>query len=111
MVNENGRVTAQDRGDTHVVVSYDNAVVPVPVLRPVSELVAGRYPAVPTPTKIDELVVAKLKPLGIMPSALCTDAEFVRRVRLDITGTLPPPTEVTSFLADKTSGQAVPQSR
>ena len=55
------------------------------------EASAPRYPDVPTPTKIDELVVAKLRKLGIVPSELCSDAEFLRRVSLDMTGTLPTP--------------------
>ncbi len=99
-IDETGLVTAADSGDTHVVVSYDNGVVPVPVLRPFSEKIAQSYPRVPTPTKIDELVVAKLAKLGIVPSELCSDAEFLRRVRLDMTGTLPTPQEVREFLSD-----------
>ncbi len=55
----------------------------------------------PTPTKVDELVVGKLRKLGIVPSEICTDAEFLRRVSLDLTATLPRPDEVREFLADK----------
>ena len=44
----------------------------------------------PTPQgKIDELVFASLKQLGIQPASLCSDAVFVRRVYLDVIGTLP----------------------
>ncbi len=100
-LDENGLVTANEPGDTHLVVFYDNAVVPVPVIRPVSDLVGNKYPKVDTPTKVDEEVVAKLRKLGVMPSELCGDAEFLRRVRLDMTGSLPAPEEVKAFLADK----------
>ncbi len=100
-IDENGQVTAKEPGDTHVVVFYDNGVVPVPVIRPVTDRYGKNYPQVPTPTKVDELVVEKLRKLGIVPSDLCSDAEFLRRVRLDMTGTLPTPEEVESFLADK----------
>ncbi len=99
-IDEAGLVTAVEPGDTHVVVFYDNGVVPIPVVQPVSEAVGPKYPKVPTPTKIDELVVQKLEKLGIVPSELCTDSEFLRRVSLDLTGTLPAPAEIEAFLAD-----------
>lgn len=99
-ITADGLVTATDPGDTHVVVSYDSAVIAVPVIRPVSQLTGDRYPAVPTPTKIDELVVQKLKKLGVVPSDLCTDSEFLRRVSLDLTGTLPTAEQAEKFLAD-----------
>lgn len=67
---------------------------------PVSATTSANYPKVETPTKIDELVVAKLKKLGVVPAELCTDTEFLRRVSLDITGTLPSPAEISKFLAD-----------
>jgi hypothetical protein len=54
-----------------------------------------------TPTNfIDELVFAKLKQLGIPPSDLCSDSEFLRRAALDITGTLPSAAEAEKFLAN-----------
>ena len=49
---------------------------------------------------IDGHVFAKLKQLGIPPSELCGDGEFLRRVSLDITGTLPTVAEAEKFLAD-----------
>ena len=39
---------------------------------------------------VDELVGEKLKKLRILPSGICTDEEFLRRVTVDITGQLPP---------------------
>ena len=56
----------------------------------------------PTPqSKIDALVFRKLKQLGIPPAPLCSDAVFVRRVYLDVIGTIPTADEAREFLADK----------
>lgn len=97
---ELGLITATDPGDTHVVVYYDSAVVPVPVIRPVSPKYGDNYPQVTTTTKIDELVVQKLRKLGVVPAETATDADFLRRVSLDLTGTLPTAADVEKFLAD-----------
>ena len=106
VVDDAGRVTAGGTGDTHVVAFYDRGVVAVPVLLPISDRTGDAYPEVATPTEVDRLVVAKLRKLGIVPSETCTDAEFLRRVSIDVTGTLPTPREVETFLAD-----AAPEKR
>jgi hypothetical protein len=50
---------------------------------------------------IDVCVLDGLKARGIEPSYLCSDEVFLRRVFLDVLGTLPDPEEVLAFLADK----------
>lgn len=99
-VTEGGLVTAVEPGDTHVVVFYDNGITPVPVLQPVSEFTGDRYPAVETPTKVDELVVEKLRKIGVIPSEQADDTMFLRRVSLDMTGTLPTSHDIRTFVAD-----------
>ncbi len=52
-------------------------------------------------SKIDELVFTRLKKLGVQPAPLCSDEVFVRRVFLDVIGTLPTATEARQFLSDR----------
>ena len=100
-IDTNGHVTGKEAGDTHLVVFYDKAVVPVPIMRPVSDQAGENYPVVKTNTEVDALVVHKLRKLGVVPSETCSDAEFLRRLKLDLTGTLPTSTEVKTFVADQ----------
>ncbi|MEZ6140537.1 MAG: DUF1553 domain-containing protein [Zavarzinella sp.] len=50
---------------------------------------------------IDDLVYEKLQRVKILPSEVCTDAEFIRRVYLDLTGLPPTADVVRKFLADQ----------
>lgn len=50
--------------------------------------------------RIDELVLGRLKQLGIAPARVCSDGVFMRRVYLDVIGTLPTADEAAQFLKD-----------
>ncbi len=50
--------------------------------------------------RIDELVASKWQRMKIAPSELCSDADFLRRVSLDLTGLPPSAEDVRTFLAD-----------
>ena len=101
IVSDTGLVSAKGRGDTHIVAFYDNGVHPVPVIFPMSDKPVAKN-AKPR-TMVDELILAKLNKAGIEPSVICTDGEFLRRVSLDMTGTLPTAAQVRAFLADKSA--------
>ena len=44
-------------------------------------------------TVVDKHTQAKWKEMGIVPSELASDEQFLRRIKLDLTGTLPTPDE------------------
>src|SRR5262249_6969262 len=54
----------------------------------------------PTTNIIDVKAAAKWRELGLAPSPLCSDAEFLRRAMLDSIGTTPAPDAVEEFIAD-----------
>jgi hypothetical protein len=58
-------------------------------------------PATTTGT-IDKYIFQALKAANVAAAPATTDYEFIRRVTLDLTGRIPTPSQVTSFVADTT---------
>ena len=86
-VDQHGIVTAGARGEAFVMARFETKTEGRQVLVLPEDLqyeapeIAGNY--------IDQLVGKKINKLRILPSGLCTDEEFLRRVTIDITGLLP----------------------
>jgi len=77
--------------------SYAGAVATFQALIPRGKPIA-HYPDLPEQNFIDHYVHAKLKKLNILPSGRSKDAEFLRRIYLDLIGTLPTASETEIFL-------------
>jgi len=58
-----------------------------------------------SPNILDGPVRAALQARGIQPANPCSDEVFIRRVYLDVIGTLPEPEDVYKFLQDRSSGK------
>ncbi len=94
-----GLMTALRRGEAPVLARFEGnyASTTLTVMGDRSGFVWAEPPAY---SKIDRLVAAKWKRMRILPSGLCTDAGFIRRVYLDLTGLPPTAEDVRKFLAD-----------
>jgi hypothetical protein len=104
-VDEHATVQGLRKGEATLLVRYEGqfARVPITVLDPKTGF---RWTQHPQHNFIDELIDAKLKRIKIQPSALASDAEFLRRVYLDLTGQIPKAETVSAFLADRTESRA-----
>jgi hypothetical protein len=98
-VSIDGNVTKTGFGDTHVVAFYDQAIASAPVLSARPSTATAETSLANAPPSVDGAINAKLTMLGIEASAPCSDADFLRRVSLDLTGTLPTAAAVRSFVA------------
>jgi hypothetical protein len=106
-VDEAGLTRAGGPGAAAVMVRYQGQAAVVRLAVPFSRL--GRYPDVPAANYVDSHVQREWRRLGLLPSAGATDAEFLRRVSLDLTGTLPTPERLDQFLAEvRGPGSRVP---
>jgi hypothetical protein len=99
-VDEAGLVQTQSQsGEAAVMVRYQGqvtvfrATVPLGMAVPEFDF--------PERTLVDRATTKKWRELSLVPSALCTDAEFIRRAALDISGTLPTPTQIGAFTGDR----------
>jgi hypothetical protein len=86
-------------GDATVMARYQGQVAVFRALVPLGKPIA-KYPDFPAANYIDTHALARWKKLGIVPSDLCSDSEFIRRVTVDLCGRLPTVEETRAFLAD-----------
>ncbi|MFK8111847.1 MAG: DUF1549 domain-containing protein [Rubripirellula sp.] len=97
-VDKDGNVTAGARGEAFIMARFETktegrqTLVLPKNLKYTAPKIDGNY--------IDQLVGKKLNQLRILPSELCTDEEFLRRITIDITGQLPTEEEYTQFVND-----------
>ncbi len=104
-VDRNGTVTAVRRGEATILARYEGAYTASTLF-----VMGDRSNFVWKPVEgygiIDSLVYEKLQQIKVLPSELATDAEFIRRVYLDLTGLPPQPEQVRAFLSDSRPSRA-----
>jgi hypothetical protein len=103
-INGAGEIRTLRTGETAVMVRTLGKAVAVRIAV-VAKPPMGNYPDTPCNNFIDDLVLAKLKRINIVPSRLSGDGEFLRRVYLDTVGVLPSLEETSSFLTANDAGK------
>jgi hypothetical protein len=99
VAGKSGLLAAVRRGEAPILARYEGNYAST-TLTVMGDRTGFAWTDPPAREKIDELVARKWKRMKILPSGLCTDAEFIRRITLDLTGLPPTADEVRKFLAD-----------
>ncbi len=96
---KSGVMTALRRGEAPVLARFEGNYAST-TLTVMGDRTGFAWSEPPAYSKVDRLVAGKWKRMKILPSGTCTDAEFVRRLHLDLTGLPPTAEQVRKFLAD-----------
>ncbi len=104
-ITQKGIVTAHERGEAFIMARFETHTVGSHFIV-LPKGLQYEDPKTPEFNYIDTLVHNKLRKLRIIPSEVCSDEQFLRRVFVDITGTMPSSEEYDAFVAD-----ADPQKR
>ena len=98
-VDRNATVTAIRRGEATMLARYEGTYAAATLIV-MSDRSGFVWQPVEEYNYIDTLVYEKLRQVKVLASDVCTDAEFVRRLYLDLIGLPPEPEQVRAFLAD-----------
>ncbi len=101
-----GLITSVGKGQTAIMVRYGGQATVATMIVPFTPVKAQPPISVAGLTgsaRIDALVAKKQHAVGLVPSPICDDRTFIRRVSFDLTGTPPTPEHIAAFLANNSS--------
>ncbi len=97
--NTTGQLTTLRRGEAPVLVRYEGAYAATTIVC-MGDRTGFAWEQRPQQNYVDQLVDRKLQAVKSVPSEMCSDGEFVRRVYLDLTGLVPSAQQARDFLND-----------
>lgn len=106
---EGGIVKLLRRGEAPILVRFEGAYAAT-TLTVMGDRSGFVWSDPPKFNYVDQHVYDKLQSVKVLPSELCTDAEFIRRVSIDLTGLPPTADAVRTFLADDRDTQVKRQA-
>jgi hypothetical protein len=94
-------ITGLARGEAAILVRYEGnyGVVNISIM---GDRTGFAFAPMPEYNYVDHAINAKLEQVKTLPSEECTDAEFVRRIYLDLAGMTPTAEQARAFVEDTT---------
>jgi hypothetical protein len=99
-IDPRGRAALLRRAETDLIVRYQSQVVSTRLATLINPELKFDFAALRRRNFIDHELFKRLEALRVPPSPPASDAAFLRRVTLDLTGEQPTPEQVRKFLAD-----------
>ncbi len=99
-VDPTGKVVLKTRGETDLIVRYGSRVLPARIGTVINPGLAYDFAKRKRANFIDDELFKRLESLKVPPSPAASDAAFLRRVSLDLTGEQPLPDRVREYLKD-----------
>lgn len=99
-VTPQGSVTLNRRAEVDLIVRYESHVLATRISTVINPDLAFDYGKLRRRNFIDNELFRRLESLRVPPSGPASDAAFLRRASLDLTGEQPLPEEIRAFLAD-----------
>ena len=97
-------ITGLRRGEASILVRFEGnyAALNVSIM---GDRTGFAFGPMPQYNFVDQFINAKLEKMKILPSDECTDADFVRRIYLDLTGLVPTAEQARKFVEDQSPSQ------
>jgi hypothetical protein len=99
-IDERGKATLSRRAETDLIVRYRSSVLTTRLATLINPDLSFDFTALARKNFVDEELFRRLEALRVPPSPLASDAAFLRRLSLDLTGEQPDTEQIRRFLAD-----------